>query len=93
MGWAIPTGVRTRITDCLDKPSNTMAHLLIIELPGGNDFDLVQAAVDRGDRFTFLTSDLHHYQTQNAAWALLEQAQQLLEIPDFAFDPVSQAVL
>ena len=70
-----------------------MAHLLIIELPGGNDFDLVQASVDRGDRFTFLTSDLQHYKKQDAAWALLEQAQHLLEIPDFAFDPVTQAVL
>jgi biotin carboxylase len=70
-----------------------MAHLLIIELPGGNDFDLVQAAVDRGDRFTFLTSDLQHYKKQDAAWALLEQAQRLLEVPDFAFEPVTQAVL
>ncbi len=70
-----------------------MAHLLIIELPGGNDFDLVQAALDRGDRFTFLTSDLTHYMNQGAAWTRLVQAQHLLEIPDFAFDPVTQAVL
>jgi biotin carboxylase len=70
-----------------------MAHLLIIELPGGNDFDLVQAALDRGDHFTFLTSDLNLYKKQDAAWALLQQAQHLLELPDFAFDPVTQAVL
>jgi len=70
-----------------------MAHLLIIELPGGNDFDLVQAALDRGDRFTFLSSNLDHYRRQDSAWTRLEQAQHLLEVPDFAFDPVTQAVL
>lgn len=70
-----------------------MAHLLIIELPGGNDFDLVQSALARGDSFTFLTSDLNHYKKQNVVWSWLQQAEQLLEIPSFAFDPVTQAVL
>ncbi len=70
-----------------------MAHLLIIELPGGNDFDLVQAALERGDCFTFLTADLGHYMRQDVVWTRLVQAQHLLEIPDFAFDPVTQAVL
>lgn len=70
-----------------------MAHLLIIELPGGNDFDLLDAALERGDRFTFLSANLGHYRRQAALWQRLEQAQQLLEIPDFGFDPVTQAVL
>jgi biotin carboxylase len=70
-----------------------MAHLLILELPGGNDFDLVQAALNRGDRFSFLTSNLSHYMKQDAVWTHLVQAQHLLEIPDFAFDAVTHAVL
>ncbi len=70
-----------------------MAHLLIIELPGGNDFDLVDAALERGDRFTFLSANLGHYRRQAAVWQRLEQAQHLLEIPDFGFDPVTQAIL
>ena len=41
-----------------------MAHLLIIELPGGNDTDILQAAHVRGDSFTFLTADLALYQQQ-----------------------------
>jgi biotin carboxylase len=70
-----------------------MAHLLIIELPGGNDADLIQSALDRGDRFTFLTANLGHYRKQGAVWDLLTQAWCLLEVPDFAFEPVTQAVL
>ena len=70
-----------------------MAHLLIIELPGGNDCDLVQAALDRGDRFSFLSANLGHYMEQDAVWTRLVQAQHLLELPDFAFEAVTQAVL
>ncbi len=70
-----------------------MAHLLIIELPGGNDYDLVQAALDRGDRFSFLSANLGHYMEQDAVWTRLVQAQHLLELPDFAFEAVTQAVL
>jgi len=43
------------------KQRITMAHLLIIELPGGNDTDIIQSALDRGDKFTFLSSQLDHY--------------------------------
>lgn len=70
-----------------------MAHLLIVELPGGNDFDIVQAALDRGDGFTFLTANVGHYMAQPAAWSCLQQAVHVLEIRDFGFEPVTQAVL
>ena len=51
-----------------------MAHLLIIELPGGNDIDIVAAALERGDEFTFLSGQLEHYRRQPAVWAALQPA-------------------
>jgi len=61
-------------------PFCSMAHLLIIELPGGKDYDLVQAALDRGERFTFPSANLGHYREQDAVWTRLVQAQHLLEV-------------
>lgn len=58
-----------------------MRHLLIIELPGGNDADIVQAVLARGDRFSFASADLGHYRRQPALWARLQQAQALLDVP------------
>ncbi len=60
-----------------------MAHLLIVELPGGNDTDLIQAALARGDTFTFLTADLGFYMQQSAVAPLLTQARAYIEVPGF----------
>lgn len=70
-----------------------MSHLLIIDLPGGNDCDILQAAVDRGDSFVFLTSDLELYLSQPKVKILLDQAHELIEVKSFAFDEVLKAVL
>ncbi len=70
-----------------------MAHLLIVELPGGNDTDIIEAAIQRGDRFTFLTSDLSHYQNQPFVRDGVGQARQQIEIKDFSYEQVEQAVL
>ena len=70
-----------------------MAHLLIIELPGGNDTDILQAAMDRGDSFTFLTADLNLYQQQPAVQQLLQQAHACIEVADFDMQAVSEQVL
>lgn len=70
-----------------------MAHLLILELPGGNDLDILAAALNRGDQFSFLTADLSLYQKQAEVAALLNQAQAILELPGFDYDLVEQAVL
>jgi biotin carboxylase len=69
-----------------------MAHLLIIELPGGNDVDLLEAACARGDRFTFLSADLEHYRRQPAVWAALGNAQRLLDVPGFVAAEVARLV-
>jgi biotin carboxylase len=61
-----------------------MAHLLIIDLPGGNDADIIEAAIARGDEFTFLSSQLALYRRQPQVWALLAAARELIEVPGFA---------
>jgi biotin carboxylase len=70
-----------------------MAHLLIIELPGGNDTDIVQAALDRGDEFTFLTGQIDHYRRQPAVFAWLERARERIEVQSFDAAEVERQVL
>ena len=43
-----------------------MAHMLVLELPGVNDFDILKAILARSHTITFLTSDFGSYQTQPA---------------------------
>jgi biotin carboxylase len=70
-----------------------MAHLLIIELPGGNDTDIIQATIDRGDSFTLLTADLALYQQQPAVNALLQHAHACINVPSFDMQTVESQVL
>jgi biotin carboxylase len=70
-----------------------VAHLLIIEFPGGNDFDIAHASVERGDTFSFLTSDLKHYLAQPEGASLLARATQRIEVPGFDPEEVMHAVL
>jgi biotin carboxylase len=70
-----------------------MAHLLIIELPGGNDLDIVQAAIDRGDEFTFLSAQLDHYRKQPSIHAKLARARELIEVAPFEYAEVERCVL
>ena len=70
-----------------------MAHLLVIELPGGNDTDILQAALDRGDQFTFLSAQLSHYRAQPAVWALVDQARNLVDVAGWDYEQCEQAVL
>jgi biotin carboxylase len=60
-----------------------MCHLLIIDLPGGNDVDLLVCAINRGDRFTFVTSDLSLYQRDERVWSWVEKASEILECKNF----------
>ena len=70
-----------------------MSHLLVLDLPGGNDSDILQAAVKRGDSFVFATSDLALYRQQPTVSAYLDLAVELIEIQDFAYPALEQAVL
>jgi biotin carboxylase len=69
-----------------------MSHLLVIDLPGGNDTDILQAALDRGDSFVFLTSDLALYLNQPKVSSFLDQAQELIEVKGFEWNEVLSAV-
>ena len=70
-----------------------MAHLLIIDLPGGNDFDILHSAKNRGHTVTFLTSDLSLYLEQEEVKYYLDAAYQLIEVKDFVFETVLAKVL
>ncbi len=70
-----------------------MTHLLIIELPGGNDTDILQAAIDRGDSFTLLTADLALYQQQPTVNSLLQQAHACINVPSFDMQAVESQVI
>ena len=49
-----------------------MAHLLLLELPGGDDTDIVEAALRLGHELTFLTADLEHYRGNSRVMERLE---------------------
>ena len=70
-----------------------MAHLLIIELPGGNDTDIVQAALALGHEFTFLTQDISLYTRQPAVATWVNQAVRVIESRDFDYPSVLAQVL
>ena len=66
-----------------------MAHLLLVDLPGGNDFTVMEDAVAAGHQVTFVTSDLAHYRSLGAAGAAgLALATCALEVPDMALEAV-----
>ena len=68
-----------------------MSHLLIVELPGGNDTDILTAALEHGHRFTFLTADPGYYQTQSKVADVLARAEAVIAVPDFAVTTVIAA--
>lgn len=70
-----------------------MAHLLIIDLPGGNDTDLLLAARQSGHSFSFISSDLALYQQQPEVMALLQEAVECIEVPGFALAQAELQVL
>jgi len=70
-----------------------MAHLLIIELPGGNDCDIIDAAVRRRDHFTFLSAELGHYQAQPEIAAALALARHTIEVSPFDYAQVEARIL
>ena len=58
-----------------------MAHLLIIELPGGNDTDILQAAIRKKHSFVFLTQNLALYQKDPDIYHWVAHAQAVIELP------------
>ena len=70
-----------------------MAHLLILELPGGNDTGILAAAIERGDDFSFVTADLSLYRSQSAIVPFLDRARAVIGIDGFDYPAFEQAAL
>jgi biotin carboxylase len=67
-----------------------MSHLLVIDLPGGNDGDVLWAALSLGHRYTLASGDPAHYRRQAALGPLLDRAGAMLELPADGDDWVPQ---
>jgi len=70
-----------------------MAHLLLIEAPGGNDFDLFETALAQGHQVTFFTADIAHYAQNAIQTELLALAKQVVEIKPFNYDAFEKRAL
>ena len=70
-----------------------MAHLLIVELPGGNDTDILEAALRKRHTFSFLTQDIHVYKKQADVYRWVKQALDVITSPSFDYSTVETAVL
>jgi len=70
-----------------------MAHLLIVELPGGNDTDILEAALRQGHTFSFLTQDIYIYKKQANVYRWVEKALDVITSPSFDYTTVETAVL
>lgn len=69
-----------------------MAHLLLLEVPGGNDFTVLEDAVGMGHEVTFFTGDLAHYRAQaEAVQASMALARQIVEVSPFDYPTLEQA--
>jgi biotin carboxylase len=63
-----------------------MAHLLLLEVPGGNDFTVLEDAVALGHQVTFFTGDLAHYRRQgDATQASLALAREIIAVEPFDY--------
>ena len=69
-----------------------MSTLLLIELPGGNDTDVIDALIARGDQFIFVTADQHHYQKHASVWEKVARAMRVIESRHLFVEDVLQTL-
>jgi ATP-grasp domain/L-amino acid ligase C-terminal domain 2 len=69
-----------------------VAHLLIMELPGGNDTDLLEAATRQGHTFVFLTQNRSVYEADAEVYSWVSRATEILEFPSFELLEISDKV-
>lgn len=71
-----------------------MAHLLLLEVPGGNDFRILEEAIRLGHEVTFFTADLDFYLAQQPlAQSKLSLARDIVTLTPFDYDSFEQAAL
>ena len=69
-----------------------MAHLLIVELPGGNDTDILKATKQLGHSFAFLTQNLSAYEKNSEVFDWIAQAFEILESNSFEYTDIERLV-
>lgn len=62
-----------------------MAHILLLEVPGGDDFSILEEAVRLGHHVSFFTGDLAHYQQQHGIQSSLNLAQEIVVVQPFGY--------
>lgn len=70
-----------------------MAHILLLELPGGNDTDVVETALRLGHELTFVSADLDHYRKNQGVMAQLAGVRELIEVRPFDYAALEARVL
>jgi predicted ATP-grasp superfamily ATP-dependent carboligase len=70
-----------------------MSHLLVVELPGGNDADILVKAADEGHTVSFLTADPPHYWAQPNIIPLLRKLRRIIPAGDFAMSDLQERLL
>jgi biotin carboxylase len=63
--------------------------VVVIELPGGNDTDLLNALIEKDDSFIFVTADVAHYQSQPEVWNVVSQAKHVIASEGFDVDHIT----
>ena len=71
-----------------------MAHILLLDVPGGNDFTVLEDAVQAGHEVTFYTSDVAHYRQQGEiTQSALSLAREIVEIHPFDYSAFEQSAI
>ena len=71
-----------------------MSHLLLLDVPGGNDFTVLEDAVQMGHEVTFYTSNVEHYRRQGyITQSSLVLAREIVEISPFSYTEFEQSAL
>jgi biotin carboxylase len=70
-----------------------MAHLLLIEAPGGNDFDIFETALSQGHEVSFFTADISYYQANGLYERYLGLAKRIVEVKPFEYEQLEQQAL
>lgn len=70
-----------------------MAHILLLEVPGGNDFSVLDEAVRLGHQVSFFTGDPAHYQQQCGPQSSLSLAQKIVEVQPFNYAAFEERAL
>ena len=68
-----------------------MAHILLLEVPGGNDFTVLEDAAAMGHQVTFFTADAGFYQCQGGAvTTAMALSREVVEVQPYSYAALEQ---